>query len=187
MSASKHILVIDDNTCHYELLCEQLAHNPTCIRLTRASDMETGTKLLKSHRYDLIVTELQPSHHGEDWISVLKAMARGLPVVVLTTSDDQKMAVNAMKMGADDYLVKNRETLAHIVKHMIKAMQGKRQIQRSGERRYSGAIDMIARNLKTITGLINQPGKGWAKGKDKLRNLEREIDNLKGMLRNLIS
>ncbi|MBI2340955.1 MAG: response regulator [Deltaproteobacteria bacterium] len=193
----KNLLIIDHNDNHYDLLRQSLSESAVKFRVIRAATAEVGRKLLKSRRFDLILTECDDdggtadAGSSEEWVPLVKRMAHGAPVVVLTSKSDQKRAVSAMKMGADDYIVKSREALKSLPQTLVKTIESKKTKPPAteGPTPFSG-INLLARNLKTITTLINNPSQGWAQSKKHFKQLhviEKEIRNIKDMLKNFVS
>ncbi|MDO8520013.1 MAG: response regulator [Deltaproteobacteria bacterium] len=189
MSLRKNILIIDSNDSHYELLSETLKETELKPVLFRAQDRSRGEKLLKSRRFDLVLTENGHATEDADWVADLKAAARGAPLVILTSRADEKKAVAAMKMGADDYIIKNRECLKNLDQILSKAIElrHKRDANTHAVPPSSSPINLLSRNLRIISEYINQPSKGIAEGKRKIRQLEKELDNIKSLLKNFVS
>lgn len=189
MSLRKNILIIGQNDSHYELVCETLKTTPLKPVLVRAVNSEKGATLLKSRCFDLVLTENGHAAENSDWIADLKAAARGAAIVVLTSKADEKKAVAAMKMGADDYIIKNRDCLKNLDQILFKAIEARKRKEDASPRQPApeSGINLLARNLRTISEFINQPSKGIAEGKKKIRQIEKEIDHIKGLLKNFMS
>ncbi len=61
----------------------------------------------RSHEYDAILLDLGlPDMAGEQFLQQLRGAKNGTPVIVLTARDQIRDRVNALDLGADDYLVK---------------------------------------------------------------------------------
>jgi DNA-binding NtrC family response regulator len=72
-----------------------------------AGDAETGLKLLREHAVDLVVTDLKlPGMNGLEFLQTIKRQNAALPVVVMTAFGSVETAVEAMKAGASDYVLK---------------------------------------------------------------------------------
>src|SRR6202790_3968172 len=72
-----------------------------------AGDAETGLKLLRENPIDLILTDLKlPGMNGLEFLQIVKRQNTALPVVVMTTFGGVETAVDAMKAGASDYVLK---------------------------------------------------------------------------------
>ena len=89
-------------------------------------------------------------------------------------------------MGVDAYIIKSRDSLKQLDQILLKAMESHKKRERSHSAPPTG-LNLLARNLKVISEYINSPSKGIAEGKKKIRRLESELDNLKGMLKKLMS
>lgn len=195
MSPPKNLLIIDHNDSHYDLLRQALGSSKIPFHVVRAVTSEAGKKFLKSRRFDLILTECAENGFSDDWVPSLKKISHGSPVVVLTSKSDQKQAVTAMKMGADDYIVKNRDALKSLPQVLLKTIETKKESRQAARlipsnQARPGGFNLLARNLKTITNLINNPARGWAQSKKhfkQLHTLEKEIRNIRDILKNFVS
>jgi DNA-binding NtrC family response regulator len=72
-----------------------------------AGDAETGLKLLSSEPVHLVLTDLKlPGISGLEFLQTAKRQNATLPVVVMTAFGSVETAVEAMKAGASDYVLK---------------------------------------------------------------------------------
>jgi DNA-binding NtrC family response regulator len=72
-----------------------------------AEDAESGLKLLRKQPVDLIVTDLKlPGMNGLAFLGEAKSLNAAIPVVVMTAYGSVETAVEAMKAGASDYVLK---------------------------------------------------------------------------------
>jgi DNA-binding response OmpR family regulator len=72
-----------------------------------AGDGEEGLRLASHGSYDLIVLDLRlPRLSGLDVLRTLRDRGNGQPVLVLTAQDTVDTKVQALRMGADDYVTK---------------------------------------------------------------------------------
>ena len=72
-----------------------------------AGDAEAGLKLLRENTVDLVVTDLKlPGMNGLEFLQSVKHQNAALPVVVMTAFGTVETAVEAMKGGASDYVLK---------------------------------------------------------------------------------
>ena len=70
-------------------------------------DAENGLKLLREASVDLVVTDLKlPGMNGLEFLQAVKRQNAALPVVVMTAFGSVETAVDAMKAGASDYVLK---------------------------------------------------------------------------------
>ena len=72
-----------------------------------APDAETGLQLLNKEPFDLIVTDFKlPGMSGLEFLQAVKRVNAHLPVIIMTAFGTVETAVEAMKAGASDYVLK---------------------------------------------------------------------------------
>ena len=72
-----------------------------------AADAESGLQLLNREKVDLVVTDFRlPGMSGLEFLQAVKRVNARLPVVVMTAYGTVESAVEAMKIGASDYVLK---------------------------------------------------------------------------------
>jgi DNA-binding NtrC family response regulator len=99
------ILIVEDEAKMRRLLEINLGEEG--YKIISAPDAETGLKLLASESVDLILTDLKlPGMSGLDLLQTVKQQHPALPVVVMTAFGTVETAVDAMKAGATDYVLK---------------------------------------------------------------------------------
>ena len=105
------ILVVEDNEGHAGLIRRAFSRAAMATRLTLVDSVQEASEFLRREGVDLVLadlvlpdgrgTELLPSEGEQNW-----------PVVIMTSHGDETAAVEAMKAGALDYLVKSQAALA---------------------------------------------------------------------------
>src|ERR1700723_2475269 len=99
------ILIVEDEAKMRRLL--ELNLGDDGFATVSAGDAETGLKLLREHPIDLILTDLKlPGMNGLEFLQTVKRRNAALPVVVMTAFGSVETAVDAMKAGASDYVLK---------------------------------------------------------------------------------
>jgi two-component system, OmpR family, response regulator len=99
------ILVIEDDKTVGEYVRRGLTEAGYHTEL--AGDGEQGLRLGSGGHYDLIVLDLRlPKLSGVEVLRTLRDRGVGLPVLVLTAQDAVDFKVQALRMGADDYVTK---------------------------------------------------------------------------------
>jgi DNA-binding NtrC family response regulator len=99
------VLVIEDEQKMRRLL--ELSLGEDGFTVLSAADAETGLKFLREESVDLVVTDLKlPGMGGLDFLHAAKRLNSALPVVVMTAFGTVETAVEAMKAGASDYVLK---------------------------------------------------------------------------------
>jgi DNA-binding NtrC family response regulator len=99
------ILIIEDEAKMRRLL--ELNLGDDGFKTLSAGDAEVGLKLLASEPVDLVLTDLKlPGMSGLELLQAAKLDNPALPVVVMTAFGSVETAVEAMKAGASDYVLK---------------------------------------------------------------------------------
>src|SRR6202522_786694 len=99
------ILIVEDEAKMRRLLELNLSEDG--FTTVVAGDAESGLRLLHENPIDLIVTDLKlPGMSGLEFLYAIKRQNAALPVVVMTAFGTVETAVEAMKAGASDYVLK---------------------------------------------------------------------------------
>lgn len=99
------ILVVEDETKMQRLLELSLSAEGYATR--QASEAETALKLLRQEKFDLVITDLKlPGMDGLEFLQAIKHADAHLPVILMTAFGTVETAVQAMKAGASDYVLK---------------------------------------------------------------------------------
>jgi DNA-binding NtrC family response regulator len=99
------ILIVEDEPKMRRLLELQLAEEGFQARI--AADAETGLQMLGKESFDVVVTDLKlPGMSGLEFLQAVKRVNADLPVVIMTAFGTVESAVDAMKAGASDYVLK---------------------------------------------------------------------------------
>jgi DNA-binding NtrC family response regulator len=99
------ILIVEDEAKMRRLLELNLGEDG--FTTLSAGDAEAGLKLLRENPVDLVLTDLKlPGMNGLEFLQAVKRHNAALPVVVMTAFGTVETAVEAMKAGASDYVLK---------------------------------------------------------------------------------
>jgi len=99
------ILIVEDEAKMRRLLELNLGEDG--LSTLSAGDAESGVKLLRENHVDLVLTDLKlPGMNGLDFLHAVKNQNAALPVIVMTAFGSVETAVEAMKAGASDYVLK---------------------------------------------------------------------------------
>ena len=99
------ILIVEDEAKMRRLLELNLGEDGFDTR--SAADAEAGLNLLQNEPVDLVLTDLKlPGMGGLEFLHAVKRANAALPVIVMTAFGSVETAVEAMKAGASDYVLK---------------------------------------------------------------------------------
>src|SRR5580698_4552030 len=120
----KQVLIVDDEPNLRKILSAQLSRDGYDV-LT-AEDGQQGLAILRDHHIDLVVTDLKmPKVDGMSLLRQALAEDPDLPVVMITAHGTVDTAVEALKIGAFDYLTKpfDKEEVRQIVSKALRTRQ----------------------------------------------------------------
>jgi len=105
MSTSKHILIVDDEP--NVRLVFRTALESASYTLSTADNGESAVAWLEQMKFDLVLLDLQmPGTSGMEVLRKLRQVGNEVPVVFITAHGSVPDAVEAMKLGAIDFLSK---------------------------------------------------------------------------------
>jgi signal transduction histidine kinase len=118
------VLLVEDNAGDVRLLREMFSkEKPDSFELTHLLRMSEAETHLAKGGVDIVLLDMGlPDGHGLDTVRRAHAVAPGVPMIVLTGLDDEALAAQAMKEGAQDYLIKGQienRALPRALRHAI--------------------------------------------------------------------
>ena len=104
------ILLVEDNANDAELIREMFRkERPDSYELTHLLSIADAIRHLAKGGVDIVLLDLGlPDGRGLDTVRRAHSAAPDIPVIVLTGLDDEQLAAQAMKEGAQDYLIKGQ-------------------------------------------------------------------------------
>jgi signal transduction histidine kinase len=118
------VLLVEDNAGDARLLREMFSKEKAgSFELTHLLRMSEAVDHLAKGGVDIILLDMGlPDGHGLDTVRRAHAAAPSVPLIVLTGLDDETLAAEAMKEGAQDYLIKGQienRALPRVLRHAI--------------------------------------------------------------------
>ncbi len=164
-----HVLIVDDEKAARYGMVKAL--RPDGYHLTEAEDALSGLNLITNNKYDVVITDVtMPGMNGLDFLRKIKEKKFETFVIVITAHGSEKLAVEAIKAGAFNYIAKPydidelRALVSHAAHHVALIRENerlKRELhQRKGFGRFVGestlmhrvfdVIDKVSRNNVTV-------------------------------------
>lgn len=101
----KKILVVDDDKAHLRML--KTLMKDWGYEIHEADDGAIAVALVREKSFDMVLTDMKMVHmSGMEALQQIKAYNPSLPVIIMTAYSSVQTAVNALKIGAYDYLTK---------------------------------------------------------------------------------
>jgi DNA-binding response OmpR family regulator len=105
MNMDGHILIIDDEAS----LCQTMARilQRAGYEVTTAMGGKEALALISEHSFDLVYSDIRmPDMNGLELLKIIHAKFPDLPVILFTARPDLNSAMEAVRSGATDYLLK---------------------------------------------------------------------------------
>ncbi len=153
-----HILIVDDEDNLRKTLSQYLSLEGWTI--TEASNGLSARKQLEEQTFDVIVLDLRmPGMDGLELLDWMTSEGPSLPVVMMSAYGDVGDAVNAMKTGASDYLVKpfDPEELIIRIKRAARTAQPLKMQTETGKNAGSESAPIsLDPSMQTVIELLNK-------------------------------
>ncbi len=117
------VLIVEDDDAHALLLARHFEDHVPRLQVSRVASLQAARASLASEAPDLVIADLRlPDGSGSELLEPDAGRAR-VPLVVMTSFGDQQVAVEAMRRGALDYVVKSDVTLAQMPRIAERALR----------------------------------------------------------------
>ncbi len=158
---SIYILLVEDNGKDAELLQEALvdvgANQWRIIQIPRLSE---ALNCIRNQHFDVILLDLSlPDSQGLETLAQVNIAAPNIPIVVLTSLNDEKLALQSVRQGAQDYLVKGcweGELLVRAIRYAIERKQSEKALRQQYLReRLMGRVQERIRQSLALEDILN--------------------------------
>lgn len=163
----KKILIVEDNPGDIFLIKEILKrYKPGVFDVTSTECLIDGLAILENEEVDLILLDMNlPDSNGMETVYAVKEKAPDVALVVLTGDDDEQLGIDAVKHGAQDFLVKGKFPSFVFIRVIGYAME--RQIAekklRESELFLRSTLDALSSHIAIIDerGVVLAVNKAW--------------------------
>ena len=138
-----HILIVEDSVNDAELLLEQLRGAGYETMSERVQTAEELSAALSRHKWDIILSDyVMPEFSGPEALKLVRAKNSDIPFIIISGIYGEETAVQMMRAGANDYLIKNNlSRLAPAVQRELDAAQSRHaRTHAEANARYLAAI-----------------------------------------------
>ncbi|WP_019405844.1 two-component system response regulator RssB [Stutzerimonas stutzeri] len=150
---SATLLIIDDDDVVRASLAAYL--DDSGFRVLQAANGPQGMELFESKQPDLVICDLRmPQMDGLELIRQISERQIDLPVIVVSGAGVMSDAVEALRLGAADYLIKPLEDLA-MLEHSVRRALDRSRL-RLENRRYREQLETANRDLQASLHLLQE-------------------------------
>jgi len=128
------VLYVEDDMDHAILIRELIEEIKNVhYKLTHVQQLNEALLELDNENYDIVLLDLSlPDEQGVNTVARVCEQAPDIPVVVMSATDDETMAIKALQKGAEEYLVKGKvksHALSRILRYAIMRHKGRVELQ----------------------------------------------------------
>lgn len=123
------------------------------LMIKTASSLKDGLDTLSSGRFDVVILDLMlPDSEGRDTFERVQSHSPQIPIVILSSLEDDSEAIRLVKEGAQDYLYKADISPGILLRALRYAIERK-DAERERERLISELSEALAQ-VRTLSGLL---------------------------------
>jgi PAS domain S-box-containing protein len=182
------ILHVDDDSDFLKCSKRILEMHESLFKIETALSVKDALQKIRQKPYDVIVAEYRmPERNGLDLLKELRNGGNDVPFILFTGKGREEVAIEALNLGADQYINKIGKTeavyseLAHIIRKVVKIKQAEKALQKSEEnyrRLFENAPAVIVTmDLKGNVTSINKAAEQYGFKKDEFvgKNMRKFI------------
>jgi diguanylate cyclase (GGDEF)-like protein/PAS domain S-box-containing protein len=125
---AKTILLIEDDGELARLIHDMLNNSTaSAFELTHVESMSGAEKYLAGHSVDVVLLDLElADRQGLETVRLVRAAAPRVPIVLLSSADNEAIAVQAIQNGVQDYLVKGQIEPRELMRSLLNSAERKK-------------------------------------------------------------
>jgi PAS domain S-box-containing protein len=133
MSLAVNILVIEDNENDYELVVKNIKKSGLAVFSRRIETAEEMQAALDHEVWDIVISDYSlPSFNAPSALKMLIRTGKDIPFIVVSGTISEETAIELMRSGASDYLMKDRlARLGPLVKRELNIAQVRKEREES--------------------------------------------------------
>jgi len=167
------VLIVEDEEAHLKLIQRAFSESIDEFQLHFAKSLNEAREQLNRHIMDVVIVDLElPDGKGTELISD-DPQAAGYPIVILTSHGNEQVAVEALKAGALDYVVKSAAVMQDMPRiaaaanrewaHLIQRRRAE-EARTQSLRLLEGVLDSLSSQVAVLdnTGMILMVNAAWS-------------------------
>ncbi len=135
------VLLVEDNASHAELIENKIGDLEEKVAITKTDSRDELISAVKKDEVDLVLCDYHlPGYSGLEALSVVREINPDLPFILITGYLPEKLAVEAMREGASDYIMKDNTD--RLLPAVVRELRNYARLKESQQ--------ILAKNQKTI-------------------------------------
>ena len=154
MPDKRVVLLVEDDRAFARIVLEMfrdLAERP--FTLKHAETVADGVTALRNGGIDVILLDLNlPDSNGIETVRTIVAEASRVPILVLTSLQDERLGIEALQSGAQDYLFKTEISPGLLARSIKYAIERKKDLEelRASEERFRSIFENTGTSMVTL-------------------------------------
>lgn len=153
------VMIVEDDSLHAEICLQMLRVHGMEHRVTSVGTRKDIQRLVASDQsWDCVLLDLHlPDGEGEELIGDIMSHHPDVPIIIMTATDNDAVALQLLKAGAEDYLVKGQFNQRLLIRSISYAIERKRtRIQATNLKIQLETERMIAKRQREFIDMISQ-------------------------------
>lgn len=173
MQSLLRILCLEDNEDDYDLIVRSLKKDVAIVS-TRVDTREAYLKALNSFKPDVILSDhALPAFDSLEALELKKSSGLNVPFILVTGAVSDEFAVTSLKLGADDYVLKDKlRNLAAVVLNSLQVKEAELRKQKASEDLAKRNEDLVKANRDLDTFIYSVS-----------HNLRSPLNSMEGLLK----
>lgn len=116
------VLIVDDDELDRQLIKRTLEQGKICTEITEASSVDEGMRLCGSEHFDIVLLDyLMPQRNGFEMVLEIRSqqIQGDTAIIMMSSVENEEVAIDCLKAGAQDFLVKSEVTESHLRRAMV--------------------------------------------------------------------
>ncbi len=146
MKKALRVLIVEDSENDALLLLRRLRHDGFDPEFDRVDSPQAMAAALKNHRWDIVISDYSlPRFSGLQALAVLKQTGLDIPFILVSGTIGEEIAVEAMKAGANDYVMKGKlQRLTTAIERELREVEVRKERKQAQDwQRYLAQYDVL--------------------------------------------
>jgi len=153
------ILLVDDDMSHRKLMLIALTDRRPLVTVTAAASRAELLEAARANKYDCIVLDFTvPPYTAPELIREIAPLQRGVPCVVVSSSEEQAVVIESIRNGCTDFVHKDDAVVGDVLwRRISNAINGAKTKQKE-RRKINRRLKVLETRANTdpLTGLLNR-------------------------------